>query len=163
MISLKYSNNNSNNNNRNNTTNSNTNNFGARAPARASSETGRWPLLPVQMYMYIYIYIYMYTIHMYIYIYIYICIYIYIYTPHTIYIYTYTYIHILKHISCYVMLGQVSLCYLMPPPSIILVRRLALAHYSQFASQYLRPSGPNPWKVLAHIVYDLESLSAHSV
>ena len=26
--------------------------------------------------------------------------------------------------------------------------------YSYFASQDLRPSGPNPWKVLAHIVYN---------
>ena len=28
--------------------------------------------------------------------------------------------------------------------------------YSQFASQDLRPSGPNPWKVLARIAFNLE-------
>ena len=32
--------------------------------------------------------------------------------------------------------------------------------YSQFASQDLRPSWPNPWKILGHIVYTLGSIAA---
>ena len=60
-------------------------------------------------------------------------------------------------------------CYLRPPfletplvPSRFMAASRAeiLRVYSQFASQDARPSGPNPWKVSAHVGYNLESITA---
>ena len=78
----------------------------------------------ISLYLSLYIYIY---IHIHIHIYIYVYIYIYIYT------HTYVYIHICGSYRPRIRSGQVL-----------------LLCSTQFASQELRPNGPNPRKVLRH-------------
>ena len=86
--------------------------------------------------------------YMYVYIYIYICIHMCI-----IYIYIYTYIHTYIHTYIYIYISG---------PLIVRIPSTWVGpwRHSQFASEDLHLSGPNPWKILAHTVCNLESLTA---
>ena len=106
---------------------------------------------------YVYIYIYIYVC-----IYIYICIHLYCNTVHIhivytqylslyiyIYTYTYTYIYICIHIYIYThTYVYIHICGSYRPR--IRSGQVLLLCSTQFASQELRPNGPNPRKVLRH-------------